>query len=191
MNDIINKNNYHHYSLNQINCITNNKLRNEILILYYNDLKEIIKDKKTEIVSFIKDNESLENIYNNIEEFYDSLKSNIIFNGDYVRFYPNIRIFKSQIEITCHFSGSIIRKNQEYCNYYPLLYNISKKKSYKLNKRIKCEIGYFYNLPTTLHDFELFYNNLENSYNLINDDLNYYDISSNLGDYKILQIKRS
>lgn len=138
------------YTLAEIVSMNNEKLLNR----YFEELENLKYNRISSKV--VEQNKGLKlmDIIELIQEEEDANRSYELFPGDLVCFYPNIKENCAQKQITCDFSGSIIYPGSLYINYRPLLENISTNNCYVLKRTIKVEIGYVYNLPTTIKDFE-------------------------------------
>lgn len=181
---------FYYLSLNQINEINDLSLKKEFLILYNEEIKKLEQDPTGNL--FIDPDKSIEEIYFDIEQYTESLRSEYLFNNDIVKFYPSIKEVVANRDTTCHFSGGIIRKGSLYCNYRPFLQNMDTGQKYVLKKTIKVETGYRHFLPTTLKKFEEFIYNLDNAYSLNKDsELDYYSINCNLGEWSLLELKNN
>ena len=179
---------YYSLSLNDINNITDPSLKKEILILYNEDIKKLEKDHIGKW--FVGPNKSIEEILFEIEQYTESITSEYLFDNNIIKFYPNIKEAKASKPIVCHFSGGIIKKGSLYCCYRPFLHNIDTNQKFVLKKTIKVEEGYKDYLPVSIKDFERFIYNLDNAYTLdSNNDLDFYSINCNLGDWSLLELK--
>ena len=186
----VNVDDYGYLSLNDIELIEDDKLREEILELYNKEIDALKQDSFKKL--FISNDKSIAEIYYDIDQYLDSLRSEYLFDNDIVKFYPSIREAKASKEITCHFSGARISKGSKYCFYKPFLQNITTGKRYVLASPIKVELGYRDMLPSTLQEFELFIQKLDSAemgYNR-NAGLDYYSISCNLDSWSLRELKR-
>ena len=183
--------NFYEYSLNEIADMTDSKLKETILQLYYNEIKKIEKDAIGSM--FVNPYDSLEQIAYNIDLYLDSLTSNYLFPNDRIKFYPSIKEYKAKKTILCDFSGSLIFTNNYYCIYRPLLQNLDNGKRYVLKRSIKVETSYNEYLPRTFHEFENFIYTLENAYTspANNDILDYYSIAANIKDWSLLELQNN
>lgn len=178
---------YYNLSLKDIDNIKNDSLKEHIKKLYKLESQSLLKNTKGII---IKPNDSLNDIYMKVQDYFDKITSHVLFYGDYVKFYPNIKECIASKEHNCCFSNALIRKGSLYVRFKPFLHNISKNEKYVANKVITVEPGYLYDLPKTLSDFEDFYTKVTNYTN--DSDFDYSNISYNLScEYKILQLKSS
>lgn len=187
----INKENFYSYSLNDILSITDSSSKKELLELYNIELKKLENDSIGKL--FVDPNESLEEIYFNIDTYLNSITSNYLFPNDKIKFYPSIKELRAKETITCDFSGAPILKNSYYCLYRPLIHDLDSDKKYVLKKSIKVELSYRNHLPLDLKSFETFINNLENSYSLNPNDteLDYYSIAANLQCWSLLELNKN
>ena len=96
--------------------------------------------------------------------------SQYYFPGDTVLLYSRNYEQKTKKNITCNFSGAIIRPGSFYINYRPLIDNISTGEVYVLKNTLKVDKSYSYILPTTIQELE----NL--TYNLLSDSEEYETI---------------
>ena len=176
-------------SLEQINNVSDISLKKEMLTLYNEQIKTLEQDPIGKL--FIDTNISIEEIYYNIEQYLESLKSTYLFDNETVKFYPSIKEFKATKNITCHFSGGTIYKGSTYCSYRPFIQNMDSGKKYVLKDTIKVELYYRDELPTTLKEFEEFIYHLDNAYKLQknNGTIDFYTISCNLRSWTLQELK--
>ncbi len=176
-------------SLEQINNISDNSLKKEMLTLYNEQIKKLEQDPIGKL--FIDTNISIEEIYYNIEQYLESLKSTYLFDNETVKFYPSIKECKATKNITCHFSGGTIYKGSTYCSYRPFIQNMDSGKKYVLKDTIKVELYYRDQLPITLKEFEDFIYNLDNAYKTQRNNgiIDFYTVSCNLRSWALLELK--
>lgn len=176
-------------SLEQINNISDNSLKKEMLTLYNEQINKLEQDPIGKL--FIDTNISIEEIYYNIEQYLESLKSTYLFDNETVKFYPSIKECKATKNITCHFSGGTIYKGSTYCSYRPFIQNMDSGKKYVLKETIKVELYYRDQLPITLKEFEDFIYNLDNAYKTQRNNgiIDFYTISCNLRSWSLLELK--
>jgi len=103
------------------------------------------------------------------------------FPNKQVFFYPSIREQQSEFDITCAFSGGKIKKGSLYCCYRPLLEVVDSGKTYVLRKTLKLETLYFSDLPTTIQEFDVFTQKIENYWNYQNEPLDYEQLNYYFG----------
>lgn len=175
-------------SVEQINNISDNSLKKEMLTLYNEQIKKLEHDPVGKL--FVDANISIEEIYYNIEQYLESLKSTYLFDNETVKFYPSIKECKATKNITCHFSGGTIYKGSTYCSYRPFIQNMVSGKKYVLKKTIKVELYYREQLPITLKEFEDFIYNLDNAYKTQRNNgiIDFYTVSCNLGDWSLKEL---
>jgi len=178
---------YYKLYINEINNLKNDSIREHLKKLYELEARSLLKN--TEGIRITKD-DSLNDILLKTQDYFDQITSYVLFYGDYVKFYPNIKECIAQKNHNCCFSNALIRKGSLYVRFKPFLHNISKNEKYVANKVITVEPGYLYDLPKTLSDFEDFYSKVIS--HTSNQDLDYSNISYNLScEYKILKLKNS
>lgn len=177
-------------SLEQINSISDISLKKEMLTLYNEQIKILEQDSIGKL--FIDPNISIEEIYYNIDQYTESLKSTYLFDNEKVKFYPSIKENKATKNITCHFSGGTIYKGSTYCSYRPFIQNMDSGKKYILKDTIKVELYYRDQLPVTLQEFEEFIYNLDNAYKTQRNNgvIDFYTISCNLRSWSLQELKQ-
>lgn len=121
---------------------------------YYAALSSLKASKIAQDIVDRYTGESIDFIWRKVMEEEQAYTSEIIFPGDLIRFYPNIKEQRAKTYITCDFSGGIIYPGSLYVNYRPLLDNISTGERYVLRRTIKVESGYYHELPTSISEFE-------------------------------------
>lgn len=126
----------------------------EELAYYYQCLEDFKTNSFTKEIVDRLYGESLSTIYYQILEEEQQYTSSLLFPGDFIMFYPNIKERKAKKQITCDFSAGIIYPGSLYVNYRPLIKNLITKESYVLQRTIKVEIGYQHELPTDIQSFE-------------------------------------
>ena len=188
--EILDASEFYTLSLDQINNISDISLKKEMLTLYNEQIKILEQDSIGKL--FIDPNISIEEIYYNIDQYTESLKSNYLFDNETVKFYPSIKECKAAKNITCHFSGGTIYKGSTYCSYRPFIQNIDSGKKYVLKDTIKVELYYRDELPTTLKEFEEFIYNLDTAYKLQknNGTIDFYTVSCNLRSWTLQELKQ-
>lgn len=130
---------------------------------------------------------SIDFIYRKIVEEEQSYTSDILFPGDLVILYPNIKEQRSKNFITCDFSGGIIYPGSFYVNYRPMLDNITTKTTYVLRRTIKVETGYASELPTSIAEFEDLERRMQLEIEHDATGINYSHLNQRMGGELILQ----
>ena len=97
---------------------------------------------------------SISDIMSKIEEEEFRHRSFDFFPGDLVIIYLGLNERRSKQLFTCDFSQIIIRPNDLYINYRPLVENITTGNVYILKRTIKIEPGYISYLPDDIHGLE-------------------------------------
>ena len=92
-----------------------------------------------------------------VESEYQKYQSDLLFAGDLIQMYPNIKVQKAKKPITCDFSGALITPGNLYVNFRPLFKNIINGDTYVLKRTIKTELGYEKDIPQTIQELENFY----------------------------------
>ena len=131
--------------------------------------------------------EPLSVIWQEILEEEQKYTSMMMFPGDVVMFYPNIKEQKARSFITCDFSAGIIYPGSMYVNYRPLIANISSGERYVLSRTIKVEMGYQHELPRTIQEFEALDNRLKIESYSDNSGIEYSHFSQRMGGELVLQ----
>ena len=114
--------NFYEYSLNEIADMTDSKLKETILQLYYNEIKKIEKDAIGSM--FVNPYDSLEQIAYNIDLYLDSLTSNYLFPNDRIKFYPSIKEYKAKNFIYTLENAYTSPANNDILDYYSIAANI-------------------------------------------------------------------
>ena len=127
---------------------------------YFMILKEIQDNRISKKIVESLYGKPIELIYREIRKEEEKMRSHSFFPGDLVLVYPNIKEQKSKNFKTCDFSGAIISPGTLYVSYRPLLENLTTKESFVLKRTIHVEIGYIYNLPTTIDELEYLEQNM-------------------------------
>jgi len=167
---------------------TNNQEEIKKYYEYYESLKsskftkELVEDLFGEPIS---------TIWQEVCEEEQKYTSMMLFPGDIVMFYPNIKEQKARKIITCDFSAGIIYPGSIYVNYRPLIANISTGERYVLSRTIKVEMGYHHELPTTIQEFESLDNKLRIDYYQDSSGIEYSHFSQRMGGELLLtKLKR-
>ncbi|MCI8588648.1 MAG: hypothetical protein HFG40_03245 [Bacilli bacterium] len=179
------------YRLSEISQIEDQEERRIIQQFYDEKVKELI------------DTPFLRRVYHNYSDCSISELESIIygeflektsfyhFPNEQVYFYPAIREQKSEFNTTCCFSGSIIKRDSFYYCYRPLLDVITRGKVYVLKKTLKLETAYFSDLPTTISEFDIFTQKVENYWNYSNEAIDYEQLNYYLGgSVELLELKK-
>jgi hypothetical protein len=178
------------------NIITNNLLinnddsLNNRVALCINELNKLLNNYLSNKLRY--DN-NLIDINNEIFEFESMNISTFISPGDIILFYPNIKEVKALNNITSDIQGPIIKAGSYYIEYKPFLENITKNICYVLKKSIKAEMGYRYNLPKNLHEFEtwLMYLNNPDIVTSYETEIDFYDLFTNYrGSLRLKNLKK-
>ncbi len=98
---------------------------------------------------------SLKSIYGEYEKILNEYTSMSLFTGDFVCFYPRLKYRKAKISFDDDI-GVFISKGNSYCEYRPMLWNVSKNNTYVLNRSLKINAEDYDILPDSLHHFETF-----------------------------------
>ncbi len=122
--------------------------------LYFSYLASLETSKIAKNIIERYEGEPIDVIYNKILQAEEDITSQVIFPGQMVIFYPNIKERKAKDYITCDFSAGIIYPGSIYISYRPLLDNLTTKETYVLKRTIKVETGHYTDLPTTIQEFE-------------------------------------
>ena len=124
---------------------------------------------------------SIAEITYKIMEEEQAYRSEIFFPGDIIMFYPQIKEQKARSFITCDFSAGIIYPGSLYVNYRPMLHNITTGETYVLQRTIKVETGYSYDLPRSIVELESLDNKLRIEDYDDNSGIHYSHLSQCLG----------
>ena len=131
--------------------------------------------------------DSIAEISYRIMEEEQAYRSEIFFPGDITIFYPRIKEQRARSYITCDFSAGIIYPGSIYVNYRPMIYNITAGDTYVLQRTIKVETGYSYDLPRSIAELEALDNKLHIDGYDDNSGIHYSHLSQCLGGEITLQ----
>ena len=144
------------YTLEEIKISKNKKdiyqYNKELLSLETNRIsKKIVKEMY---------GSSILEIISKIEEEEFRNKSFDYFPGDLVLLHLGLAEKRSKKFFTCDFSETIIRPNDLYINYRPLVENLTTRNVYVLKRSIKIEPGYIDYLPRNIQELEMMQTNI-------------------------------
>lgn len=159
----------------------------EELQRYYQKIETLKSNKLTKDIVESLFGDSLASIWQEIYEEEQQYTSLIMFPGDIVMFYPNIKEQRARTFITCDFSAGIIYPGSIYANYRPLIKNISTGENFVLKRTIKVEMGYQHKLPTSIQEFESLDNNLRIDNYQDSSGIEYSHFSQRMGGELVLQ----
>ncbi len=181
--------NYENYDLFDIEKLTDNKEKYNILIKRNIQLEQLAINRIARKIINEYYSYSIYDIIELIEKNEMEIRSQLIFPDDLVYVYPKFKQYKAKKTLICDISGAVIPIGSDYCYYSALIENISRNEKYVLKRPIKVELGYEYILPDNIHDFEILDFNLRNAYNFNSDDnqVDYYNMSLRVGEGLILQ----
>lgn len=131
--------------------------------------------------------DSIEEITYKIMEAEQEYRSEVFFPGDLAIFYPHIKEQRARKFITCDFSAGIIYPGSMYINYRPMIHNITSGETYVLQRTIKVEMGYGYDLPRSISELEALDNKLHIEDYDDNSGIHYSHLSQCLGGEILLQ----
>lgn len=126
----------------------------ELIDRYYQIIEQLKNSKIAMEVIDSHEGQSISNIWYKVQEEEQKYTSSEFFPGDIVLMYPNIKEQRARNYITCDFSAGIIYPGSLYINYRPLIKNLTTGENYVLQRTIKVEQGYQYDLPTTITELE-------------------------------------
>lgn len=150
-------------------------LKNNYLVQKYKDeISKLMIDKFSKEVVQTLYGAPIIDIVEEIEEKSIENRSESLFPGQNIIVYPGIKEVKATRDYTCDFSGAKISKGSLYINYRPMLKNINNGDTYVLNKTIKTETSYIYDLPTNITELEEFNDRIIN-YEYYEDGYIHYD----------------
>lgn len=179
--ELFENNKYFSLSLDEIYSIVNLAEREYAIEFYKRELLNLGNDRLTKRV--LNDNlgKSIEEIITKLEDVFLSKRSDYTFPDDIVLFYPAIKECRAASDIICDVTGAEIKKGNFYYSYRPLLENISNEHVYVLNRSIKTEISELDFLPTSIYEFDSLSEKIDNAYDIIDEDYDYYGISRRIG----------
>lgn len=161
------------YTLDEIQEIDNLELRNKLMTFYQEKRLELESDPFSRKVLRSYPNCSISQLISILNTEFLEHTSFYNFPGKQVWFYPTVREYKSEFDTTCAFSGGVIRKGSLYCCYRPLLEVVNSNRTYVLSKALKTEMAYFSDLPTTMMEFDIFTQKIENYQDYQNEHIDY------------------
>lgn len=131
-------------------------------------------------------------LYKEIEKIILEHTSQFLFPNHYIAFYPQVKEFKAKSDVTCNLSGAIIKKNEFYYCYHPLIEDLNTNKVYTISKNIKASLGYQDKFPLTLAHYEEWYYKLKNAYYHEDDEIDFYFLSVEAGDtaFEVVELKK-
>ncbi len=144
---------YMNYSLQDIEKIPDENIRAFVIEQYNKSFANLTENRFMYSMLLSYYGISWKEIVKKYENFITEYESISIFQGEYVKFYPSIRYLRSKKTFSDDI-GSIIERGELYCEYRPLLWNMTTNYSYVLKKALKVEMGSEDLLPTNLKDFE-------------------------------------
>ena len=163
-------------------------LKNKYLVKQYKEeVNKLIIDKTSKEVAQTLYGAPIIDIVEEIEEKSIENRSESLFPGQNIIVYPGIKEVKATEDYTCDFSGAKISKGSLYINYRPMLKNINNGDTYVLNKTIKTETSYIYDLPTNITELEEFNNKILNYKYYEDEDIQYDYLFNQRG---VLQFKK-
>lgn len=137
-------------TLEEINSLNNQQLTHQ----YFRILETLQENRIDKQIINKMMGRSIFNIYNEITKEKSNMLSHYFFPGDLVIMHPGLKERIAKKTYTCSFSGARISPGSLYINYRPLIENLTSKNVYVLKKTINVEVGYEYNLPTTIDKLE-------------------------------------
>lgn len=161
----------------------------DIGLTYYNQILAVLNNEESSILNIPI---TFEDVYVEYEQLINKNTSHQLFPEHLIILYPNIKTYKASKPITCSFSGEIINSGSEYIYYRPLIQDLTTNSVYIITPTIKTTSSYQQYLPKNIQELEEFHNNLTNSYQNNNSDIDFYDVSCNMkcDGFKTLKLKR-
>lgn len=128
--------------------------------------------------------QSIEEFYQYYEHIYLLYCSTLLFPNSFVAFYPTIEERIASKSFSCHLSGALIKKGEEYLSYHPFIENLHTHRVYVTNKDIKACTEFYSMFPQTIGMYEEWYRKLKNSYYEPQDSntIDFYNLSVECGD---------
>lgn len=120
--------------------------------------------------------------YKKLEELTIKHTSYYLFPNNICYFYPKLTEQIALKEYTCQISSAKIKKNEYYYRYRPMIENCTTKKVYTLKKSIIISINCEQYLPQDLWQFEEWCQKLTEYYFREDDQIDFYNFASNIGD---------
>lgn len=170
------------FTLEQIYEEANESLRNQMLRMRACYLSQLATDRVARKVIHKNSTASILTILAYLDEEYQRNTSEFYFPGDICCFYPKVVESRAINFRTCDISGAVIPPGGIYLSYRPLIDNLTKGKTFVLKRTIHTELGYSDFFPDTLYRFEYLAMCLQNPYEMIDSNYNYYELSKTLGE---------
>ena len=166
-------------------------LKNKSLVQQYKEeISKLMMDKSTAELTQTLYGAPIIDIIEAIEEKQMENRSESFFPGADIIVYPGIKEAHAEKEYTCDFSGARISKGSLYVNYRPMLKNINNGNAYVLQRTIKIEPAYAYDLPTNISELEAFNNKILNYEYYDNEDIQYDYLFSQTGGLQFKKLSR-
>lgn len=156
---MINKENFWSYTLREL-VLRDYKDKKEILSLYKEMITILLKDYPS-YEEIITSGKSLDEINYNLDIALTENISNYLLPGKKLRYSPIVEEKKSAYPRSCMITGAPINKGSYYLSYKAFLYG---DKEIYVTSPINMEIGTDFNIPRTLHEFELLCEKVAHSY---------------------------
>lgn len=166
-------------------------LKNRYLVKQYKEeVNKLIIDKTSKEVAQTLYGAPIIDIVEEIEEKSIENRSESLFPGQNIIVYPGIKEVTAMKDYTCDFSGAKISKGSLYINYRPMLKNFNNGNAYVLNKTIKTETSYIYDLPTNITELEEFNNKILNYKYYEDEDIQYDYLFNQTGGLQFKKLGR-
>ena len=166
-------------------------LKNKSLVQQYKEeISKLMIDKITSELTQTLYGAPIIDIIEAIEEKQMENRSESLFPGADIIVYPGIKEAHAEKEYTCDFSGARISKGSLYVNYRPMLKNINNGNAYVLQKTIKIESAYAYDLPTNISELEAFNDKILNYQYYDNEDIQYDYLFRQTGGLQFKKLSR-
>lgn len=179
------------YTLDEINEIEDLELRTHLQKIYYEKRLELGDTPFSKRVIQSYPNCSILDLESILRSAYFEHTSFYNFPNKQVYFYPTVREQKCECDTTCAFSGGKIQRGCLYYCYRPLLDVVDSGRTYVLSKTLKLETMYFSDLPTTIQEFDVFTQKVENYWNYQNEHLDYECLNYYFGGtVRLLELKK-
>lgn len=174
-------NDYSSFSLSELYRINDVEEQKYALEFYKNELLSLGTDRFTK--KLIKDNwgQSIEKIITKLEESFLENRSVYTFPDNIVLFYPTIREQRASSNIICDVTGAEIKRGSFYCSYRPMLENISNNHVYVLSRTLRSETAEIDFFPTSIYEFDILSERIDNAYFSLDEGYDYYGISRRIG----------
>ncbi len=181
---MINTQNFYDYNYDDIERFSDPYMKNYLLAEYIKEMKSIFFN----FPNSIDYNLSIIKAIQIVELLEESLYSNYMFPGEYIKCYPSTKEVIAKKNYICLYSGARININDTHLKHKILLKN-QRNKDFYVSQDIRTEIITDFSLPLTMSELDLLQYQLNNAYDL--DLENLYDFSTlNKGEIRFRKLNK-